>query len=173
MNTVNTVSSTRRAQQPASRSRLAAGAAALALVSMLGACAAPVTRTTEIYETPNVGRPAQYARVGTVERIEVVDTRAEPTGGGAAIGGVVGGLVGNIFGHGGGRVATTILGAVGGAVIGNKVEHNQANAESGRVYKVFVRFDDGETRRFDYRDLDGLRTGERVRLDADGILDRA
>ena len=51
----------------------------------------------------------------------------------------------------------------GGAVLGALV---------GTVYRVFVQFDDGGHRHFDYRSLDGLHTGDRVRLQY-GMLDRA
>jgi hypothetical protein len=45
-----------------------------------------------------------------------------PSGGGAAVGGSIGGVVGNQFGHGSGRAAATLLGALGGAAVGNSVE---------------------------------------------------
>ena len=104
-------------------------------------------------------------------RIEEVQTRAQPTGGGAVLGGLIGGVVGNQFGHGGGRAAMTALGVFGGAVAGDSAERSQAAAESSRYYRVFVRFDDGQHREFDYSDLAGLRNGERVRLH-DGVLQR-
>jgi uncharacterized protein YcfJ len=45
-----------------------------------------------------------------------------PSGGGAAVGGIVGGVLGNQFGHGSGRAAATLLGALGGAAVGNNLE---------------------------------------------------
>jgi uncharacterized protein YcfJ len=45
-----------------------------------------------------------------------------PSGGGAAVGGIVGGVLGNQIGHGSGRGAATLLGALGGAIVGNNVE---------------------------------------------------
>lgn len=41
--------------------------------------------------------------------------------GGTIIGGIIGGLVGNVFGKGGGRKATTAVGVVAGAAVGNSV----------------------------------------------------
>jgi uncharacterized protein YcfJ len=46
----------------------------------------------------------------------------ENRGGGAAIGAIAGGAIGNAIGHGGGRAAATVLGIVGGAVIGDRLE---------------------------------------------------
>lgn len=146
--------------------------AALFGAALLSACAVPVTRTTRVYEAPPppvVMAPA--VRYGTVGRIEEVQTQAQPSGGGTVLGAVIGGVVGNQFGHGGGRAAATALGAFGGAVVGNNVEQQQAAAASGHYWRVFIRFDDGERREFNYSALNGLRTGERVRLH-DGVLER-
>lgn len=140
---------------------------------LLSACAAPVTRTTRVIDGPGYApmASATYVRYGTVTRIEEIDTRVRDSGGGAALGAVIGGVFGNAIGHGGGRVATTALGVFGGAVAGDAIERNNAAAETNVVYRVFVRFDDGSARSFDYRDLNGLRSGERVRLEH-GRLDR-
>jgi outer membrane lipoprotein SlyB len=138
---------------------------------MLAACAGPVTRTTRIYEAPGVA-VAPAVHYGTVQRIEVIETTQQAGGGGAVLGALVGGVFGNQVGHGSGRAAATALGAFGGAVLGDKAEHDQAAANSGTVYRVTVQFDDGRTRRFDYGALNGLQAGERVRLQG-GQLDRA
>lgn len=149
-------------------SRQRAAAAVLLLPLLLAACAAPVTRTTRIYDEP---APAAFAGVeyGTVRRIEVADTIEQPSGGGTVLGGLVGGVIGNQIGHGAGRAAATVLGAFGGGVIGNQIEQDQAARHSGRVYHVVVRLDHGGTRRFDFGALNGLRVGDRVRLDH-GVL---
>ncbi len=143
---------------------------AAALLTLTG-CAVPVTRTTHVYEAP--GRPVvAYVEYGTVRRIDVIDTTVQPTGGGTVLGALVGGVVGNQIGHGSGRAAATALGVFGGAVAGNNIERTQAAAASSTVYRVIVNFDNGSSRSFDYRALDGLHTGERVRLQ-DGVLVRA
>lgn len=80
---------------------------------------------------------------GRVESVRPVQ-RAQPTTGvGAVAGGVVGGLVGNQFGHGNGRVATTVLGAVGGGFAGNAIEKHVRKVT---VYEVGVRMDNGALR---------------------------
>jgi hypothetical protein len=81
---------------------------------------------------------------GHVESVRPVQKRAQNTTGvGAVAGGVVGGLVGNQFGHGNGRVATTVLGAVGGGFAGNEVEKH---VRTVTVYEVAVRMDNGSLR---------------------------
>lgn len=156
-----------------SKRLLAVSGAALAAL-MLSACAAPVTRTSRVIEGP-VDVPmayTSYVQYGTVTRIEEIDTRVGDSGGGAALGAVIGGVLGNTVGHGSGRAAATALGIFGGAVVGDNVERNNAAAATHVTYRVFVRFDDGSARSFDYRGLNGLHSGERVRLDH-GRLDRA
>jgi outer membrane lipoprotein SlyB len=106
---------------------------------------------------------AQLASRGEVRAIEPIRERPPGTGKGAVIGGVLGGVVGNQFGHGNGRAAMTVLGAAGGAVAGNNVERNMNKRIVG--YRVSVRLDNGQARTFTEPRLDGLRVGDRVRVD--------
>ena len=79
------------------------------------------------------------------------------------IGGVLGAVVGNQFGAGNGRAAMTGLGAIGGAVAGNNVERNRNEGIAG--YRVSVRLDNGQSRTYEESSLDGLRVGDRVRVE--------
>lgn len=146
----------------------------LAAAGLLSGCAAPVTRTTRVvHDSWNAPvASTTYVQYGTVARIEEISTQVHDSGGGSVLGAVIGGVVGNTIGHGMGRAAATGLGIFGGAVIGDNIERNNAQAASSVVYRVFVHFDDGSQRSFDYRGLNGLHNGERVRLDH-GLLDRA
>ena len=139
----------------ASFSAHAAALAATAACAVLAAgCAVPMTRVTRVVDPPPRFEPTPaWDRYGTVSRIEEVQTTAQPSGGGAVLGALVGGVVGNQFGRASGRAAMTALGVFGGAVAGDNVERNQAAASSSRHYRVFVRFDDGQCREFDYSDL--------------------
>lgn len=150
-------------------------AAAAAAALLLTACAAPVSRTTRVIEAAPGKVPvasAAAARYGTVLSIDEIDTRVHDSGGAAALGAVIGGVVGNTIGRGSGRAAATALGIFGGAVAGDGLERRDAAAGSGVIYRVHVRFDDGSTRSFDCCGLDGLHSGERVRLQH-GRLERA
>lgn len=108
---------------------------------------------------------------GYVRHITQQETTKRSSGAGAILGAVVGGALGNQVGSGSGRTAATVAGAVGGAVVGNKIEENR-NRGAGQVYyQVDVRLDNGDFRTFDYMDLNGLRVGDRVRVQ-DGQLQR-
>jgi outer membrane lipoprotein SlyB len=100
--------------------------------------------------------------VGAVQRIDPI-TEANATGAGAVVGGVLGGVVGHQFGKGDGKKAMTVLGAVGGAVAGHQVEKATNSKVVG--YRVQVQLDSGEMRTFEPAQLDGLKVGDRVRVD--------
>ena len=51
-----------------------------------------------------------------------VITETSKSGGGALLGAVAGGAVGNAIGNGGGRALATVIGLVGGAMVGDRVE---------------------------------------------------
>ena len=51
-----------------------------------------------------------------------VVTEAPKSGGGALLGAVAGGAVGNAIGNGNGRALATVIGLVGGAIVGDRVE---------------------------------------------------
>jgi len=104
----------------------------------------------------------ESVQYGYVRNIQQMDTARRSSGAGALLGAVVGGVVGNQVGSGTGRAVATAAGAVGGAVIGNKIEQGR-NAPSV-YYQVDVRMDNGDFKTFDYADLNGLRVGDRVRV---------
>lgn len=53
---------------------------------------------------------------------EVVTRPGYNSGGGAAMGAIAGGAIGNAIGDGSGRAAATVLGLIGGAMLGNRLE---------------------------------------------------
>jgi uncharacterized protein YcfJ len=55
------------------------------------------------------------------------------TGTGGVVGALAGGAIGNQIGHGDGRAAATVLGLVGGALLGNQIESNN---NAARVQNV-------------------------------------
>lgn len=66
---------------------------------------------------------------------QVVTQAQQKTGAGAVIGGVAGGVIGNVAGHGNGRAAMTMIGVLGGAILGDKLEGNNAQASSQNVQR--------------------------------------
>jgi len=109
------------------------------------------------------------ANTGAVQAIEPI-TEAKPSGAGAVVGGLLGGVVGHQFGKGDGKKAMTVVGAVGGAVAGHEIEKSQNRKVVG--YRVRVQLDNGDTKTFEPSQLDGLKVGDRVRIDQ-GALHKA
>jgi len=101
-------------------------------------------------------------RVAQIKAVESSDWKkwAAPAAAGAA-----GGLIGHQFGGGSGKTALTIAGALGGAMLGHKVESNNRD----KTYEVVVKMDDGSYRTFNYKSTPPVREGERVRV-RDGQL---
>jgi outer membrane lipoprotein SlyB len=147
-----------------SAKRISIVATTLSLAALAGCVVAPARTERVIYAPQPVARPVPvYAEYGRVENIGYVQISRRPSGAGAILGAVIGGVVGNRFGGGTGRVLATGAGAVGGAVIGNQIEGR--NAREDEIYRVQVRFDNGRVRDFDFRRIDDLRAGDRVKFE--------
>ena len=110
----------------------------------------------------------EAAQFGYVRNIQQHEAARRTSGAGAILGAVVGAAVGNQVGSGSGRAAATVLGGVAGGVAGNKIEESR-NAGAQSYYQVDVRLDNGDFRSFDYYDLNGLRVGDRVRIEGNQV----
>lgn len=67
-------------------------------------------------------------QVGTPQQVcgnETVYNGNRTTGAGAVVGAIAGGAAGNAIGKGSGRAATTAIGLIGGALLGNQIEGGQ------------------------------------------------
>ena len=73
------------------------------------------------YSRGQVGT-VQQVNFGTVEHVRPVLIEGKSGAAGAGIGAVVGGIVGSGIGSGSGRDIATVLGAVGGGVLGYKTQ---------------------------------------------------
>ena len=104
-----------------------------------------------------------YSQFGVVRDIELMPMSARSPGAGALLGGVIGAVVGNQIGSGSGRAAATVIGGVGGAVVGNNIENR--NRRDNEVYRVTVSLQNGDLATFDFRQVDDLRIGDRVRVE--------
>jgi len=141
----------------------------LACLVVLGGCgpqngdpvvaAAPAKATA----TAVPPKPVASANLGEVSHIETLTERPKGSGVGAVAGGVLGGVAGHQVGDGRGQDAATVVGAVGGALLGNKIERDRAVKVVG--YRVEVKLDNGDVRTFERAQLDGLHVGGRVRVD--------
>ncbi len=63
---------------------------------------------------------------------EVVTYEGRSSGAGALLGAVAGGAAGNAIGNGGGRTAATVIGLIGGAMLGDRIE-GRAPAQSETI----------------------------------------
>ena len=165
-------------QRVASLGRLGLGATVLA---MLGACVAPAPYyqpTTYPYEpAPSypasaAPAPAPYVAFGRVVNIEALQAQSQgtpQTAIGAVTGGVVGGVLGHQVGGGSGKAAATVLGVVGGALLGNAIEANARAPRVSQSYRVSVQTDNGTYRAFDVQSPGDLRVGDRVRIDGNQL----
>lgn len=75
---------------------------------------APVISSTPVLQ--QVAVPRQVCNT------QAVITQAPKSGAGALMGALAGGAAGNAIGHGGGRAAATVIGLMGGAMIGDSIE---------------------------------------------------
>ncbi len=113
-----------------------------------------------------VARAAPCPDCGVVESVTASEVKGQPSGVGMVAGGVTGGVIGNQIGGGSGRTIATIVGAAGGAYVGNEIEKN---AKKTTVYRITVRMDDGTTRTLTQETPPGFGIGEKVRI-VDGRL---
>lgn len=86
-------------------------------LAQAGSERARVVSSTPIYETVSVPRE--------VCRAEQVVVRGRTSGAGAIMGGIAGGAMGNAIGGGSGRAIATVVGLIGGAVVGDRIEGRQ------------------------------------------------
>jgi outer membrane lipoprotein SlyB len=143
-------------------------AAAAAAAFTLAACGSdPVSYSEPRYVQSRTYTADNEADYGRVVAIDVVRGSGRSSGAGAVIGGIVGGVVGHQIGSGRGNDAATVAGAVGGAVVGNEVEKRRSDDER---YRVVVRMRDGREATFEQESLDGIRVGDRVRIDGGRLL---
>ena len=105
---------------------------------------------------------------GTVTSVRTVKQQGEAGLIGPIAGGALGGLAGSQIGGGSGKSIATVVGAVGGAVVGTEVERRQKSTTS---YVVGVRLNDGTTREFTFQSAPGFNQGDRVKV-VDGSLVR-
>jgi outer membrane lipoprotein SlyB len=141
--------------------------------TLIGGCAnnSP-SQSSSSYET-SYSPPSQsrYSNVGVIDSVQLITYEAQnTTGTGAVVGGLIGGLLGNQVGGGSGKTAATVVGVVGGAVVGNNVEKNR-NSGAKEMYRINIRLDNGGNTSIEQDTLNGLRTGDRVRI-SDGHVYR-
>jgi outer membrane lipoprotein SlyB len=96
---------------------------------------------------------------GTVQSVREVEQKGDAKG----VGAVGGGLAGAVLGHniGDHNKLVTVLGAAGGAFVGNQIEKQ---ARATKHWELTVRYDDGTTQTFASEAQPFWHQGDRVRL---------
>jgi outer membrane lipoprotein SlyB len=137
--------------------------AAVSLGLVVGACASGPSYDEPRYSASRTYYPAaSYADEGRVVAIDSVREDRHTSGAGAVIGGIAGGVLGHQLGSGRGNTAATVAGAAGGALAGNEIERRRGDEGA---YRITVQYPDGRETTFTQPDLNGLRVGDRVRVD--------
>ena len=110
-----------------------------------------------VYEAPKpVVKPGL---LGTVVGVREVEEKGDAKGIGAVGGGVAGAVLGhNIGDH---NKLVTVLGAAGGALLGNQIEKQ---VRTSKQWEMTVRYDDGTTQVFKSEQAPFWHQGDRVRL---------
>ena len=141
-----------------------AAVAASLLAGLVSGCATQQPR----YQQPAPAPSAAYVQYGQVTSVESVRGEGASVGKGAILGGIAGAVLGHQVGSGSGKDAATVVGIVGGALIGNEIEKRNQSAPD--FIRVSVRFDNGTQRSFDYAQAVDLRVGDRVRVEGDRVV---
>jgi len=148
---------TATASAPASESMPAEVPAAPVKKHVAKAHKAPVPPAQVAYaETPAMTPPPGV--YGMVESVREVEDQGEAKG----VGAVGGGLAGAVLGHniGDHNKLVTVLGAAGGALLGNQIEKT---VRATKHWELTVRYDDGATQVFNSPDQPFWHQGDRVR----------
>ena len=116
-------------------------------------------------------RQVQEVEFGTVLSTNPVVIEGKQSGAGQLPGAIIGGVAGSSVGEGKGQQIFTILGSVGGAVVGSMIEE-QATRSQG--LELTIKMDSGKTLSIvqEVDNVNVFREGQRVRVLTQGALAR-
>lgn len=136
----------------------------LIATALVGGCVTSLQQTPTPYSAP-YATPSQtcYDSYGAIESIQVSRPGNTTSSTGAVVGGLVGGLLGNQIGNGNGKTAATVVGVVGGAMVGINVEQNRS-AQAADRDQIRVRLGNGDSTTLMQDSIDEMRVGNRVRI---------
>ncbi len=123
---------------------------------LLGGCSTPPA--FQVSEQP-------VARIGTVESVTQESVQNVNSTVGMIGGALVGGGLGSLVGGGRGQTVATVVGAAGGAFVGNQA----AQRSQTLVWRIGVRYDDGGFATIQQTAAPNLRIGDRVRVTSNSV----
>src|SRR5512139_1343109 len=142
--------------QTGSRNMRKLSIASVVFTLLLAACAAPGPQPGEM-----------EIRRGTIEQITAVQLPSNHHQGvGAVVGGLAGLGIGSLIGGGTGRDVAMVLGTVGGAFVGNKVQQRYDKPVPGQ--QIIVRTTSGVLVSVTQPVNAGLRVGQKVFIEGSG-----
>lgn len=120
----------------------------------------PHTQVAQAPQTIEAPKPVvKPGLLGTVESVREVEEKGDAKGVGALAGGAAGAVLGHNIGEH--NKLVTILGAAGGAFLGNHIEKQ---ARATKHWEMTVRYDDGTAQVFKSEEQPFWQQGNRVRL---------
>ena len=106
-------------------------------------------------------------RFGRIERIDPVSLEGDHhLGIGMVLGAVAGGVLGHQFGGGTGRDVLTVMGTLGGGLLGRGVQNKYADRRAGQ--HIIVKVNSGVAVGITQPADPALRVGDKVRIDGAG-----
>lgn len=132
------------------------------LVAMMGLTGCASNLGGDVYSRSEA-RQVQQVMYGTILELRVVRIEGTKTPIGAIAGAGIGGVAGNAVGGGSGRIITTIIGAVGGGLLGGYGEELLTRSNG---VEITVRLDSGSIRSIvqEIQQNEVFRVGDRVRM---------
>lgn len=143
---------------------------ALAIFSMASCTPESIVQTpVDTNSTPR--DPAPIARVvcdscGIVRSVVATSESSGTFGAGVVLGALVGGVAGNQVGGGDGKKLATVAGAIGGAVLGNKIEQDR---KGPNYYEVTIDMENGGREIIMIPDATGISAGSEVLVNGNTI----
>ena len=106
-------------------------------------------------------------RFGRIERIDPVSLEGDHhLGLGMVVGAVAGGVLGHQFGGGTGRDVLTVMGTLGGGLLGRRVQNKYTDRRAGQ--HIIVKVNNGVAVGITQPADPALRVGDKVRIDGSG-----
>jgi outer membrane lipoprotein SlyB len=145
------------------------GTASVGLLFCFNALAQTANPTAPNTTTPSSPAPYVCSQCGVVSSVTKKSTKGKATWVGSVGGAVAGGVIGNQVGGGNGKVATTVVGATGGALVGREAEKRMKKKD---VYEIVVQMEGGTSKVLIKEARPAIQPGDKVKVIGEDIFVR-